>query len=61
MLEQIEREIVRQLELEQQTHKAVREEADRNLELVLAQENQLKDLHAQKHVLEQEIETLNKN
>ena len=60
MLEQIEREIVRQLELEQQTHKAVREEADRNLELVLAQENQLKDLHAQKHVLEQEIETLNK-
>ena len=60
MLEQIEREIVRQLELEQQTHRAVREEADRNLELVLAQENQLKDLHAQKHVLEQEIETLNK-
>ena len=60
MLEQIEREIIRQLELEQQTHKAVREEADRNLELVLAQENQLKDLHAQKHVLEQEIETLNK-
>ena len=54
------REIVRQLELEQQTHRAVREEADRNLELVLAQENQLKDLHAQKHVLEQEIETLNK-
>ena len=60
MLELSEREIARQLELEQQTHRAVREEAGRNLEMVLALKNQLNDFCAQRQVLEQEIEALNK-